>query len=224
MVVGCSSSEDAEVAEKTDKADIALASTLPLVTKLEKSDGQPDETDEPVTPFDEDLNFFTPPKMVIPTELDEEEIDLSGDLPPLRLVGFVGAAGDKAMVAVDGKSHIVKAGKRLNGIEIVSVASPNVGLRWGETELTLNFYKPNKTKRAAPKAAPLMTFSPGLSNFGNGQDNHNSLNSAAKAIPTPGPTTSLPPLPSLPTTGNAAGADLSVFPDLGPGLDAAPAP
>lgn len=210
LVAGCSSSETAEVDEDTKQVSDASASTLPTVAELRESGGLPDNADDLVTPFAENLNFFTAPKTFIPTEPEEVEIDLSGELPPLRLVGFVGAAGDKAMVHVDGKMHIVKAGKSLKGIEIVSVESPNVGIRWGATELTLNFYEPSKANRRPRKAAPSFTFSPVRSDIGSRPNNNN-----------PRPPTVLPPLSTVPTPDKAAVDNLSDFPDLG---SAPPAP
>lgn len=217
LVAGCSSSEPAEVGETTDQLSGALASTLPVVAEFDKPGKSAAKNDELVTPFEENLDFFSPPKMVIPIEPDEPEEDLGGELPPLRLVGFVGDAGDKALVAVDGKTHMVTSGKQLNGVEIVNVKSPDVELRWGETKLTLNFYKPSKTDRAQPRQMPSMPFSPGLSNVGQRPNRPNPLNAAAPQPAAPRPPISLPSLPGLPSAGSSTGSDLSDFPDLGAG-------
>jgi len=219
FAAGCSSSEVAEVDEKSDLLTGALASTMPLITEFESLEDATEDSGEPVTPFDENLNFFTPPKMIIPIEAEEQEEELGGDLPPLRLVGFV---GDKAMVDVKGKMHIVTPGKRLNGFEIVSVESPNVELRWGETALTLNFYKPGKTTHK-PAYTPSPAFSSKLSNFGSPPKDRGASKATPQSAPAPPrPHTSLPPLPGLPSPGNSTGAGLSEFPDLGSGPGAAP--
>ena len=217
LVAGCSGGEDAEVSEESEAVETELVSRQ---TETSESDKKEAGADEIVGPFAENLNFFNPPKMFIPLETDDE-LDLSGDLPPLRLVGFVGAAGDQAMVTIDGKMHLVTAGKRLSGIEIVSVESPTVGLRWGETELTLDFYKPIKSNRTVRKVKPVLTFSQGLSNFEDSQDKNRKSPGPTLASPNPQPRTTLPPLPSLPKLGVAPKSNLSAFPDIsGPGIPA----
>jgi hypothetical protein len=129
------------------------------------------------------------------------------------------------MVTVEGKMHIVTAGKRLSGIEIVSVDSPKLGLRWGETELTLDFYKPIKSNRTVRKVEPILTFSDGLTNFGNKKNDRNTSKAAPNAPLAPRPPNGLPSLPSLPQPGDdIPGSNLSVVPDLGSGSGAQPAP
>lgn len=217
IVAGCSSSEPAEVGEKADPLNVTLTSALPVVTEFDKKDKSASKSDEFVTPFEENLDFFSPPKMVIPIAPDEPEETPSGELPPLRLVGFVGDDGDKALVSVDGKAHLVTAGKQLNGVEIVSVKSPDVELRWGETKLTLNFFKPSKTDRAHAGQMPSAAFSPGLSNVGQRPNRQNPMNAAAPRPAAPRPPIALPSLPGLPTGGASTSTDLSDFPDLGAG-------
>lgn len=222
IAAGCSSSDVAEDEGHEAPESPALAATLPVVTDFGANESLADTADE-VAPFEENLDIFTPPKMIIPIEIDEPEDDSNGELPPLRLVGFIGSAGDKALVSVDGERHIVTAGKRLNGVEIVSVASPKVALKWGETELTLDFYKPNKSDRPKVSPSPSMTFSPGLSNFG-APRNPSGTATPPRPTPPPRPAVSLPSLPGLPSPGNSIGDDLEDFPDLGVGPGPPPAP
>jgi len=220
LAVGCSSSEVTEVAETAEQVK-GLAATLPLVTEFEKPDSGTDEQDEPIAPFEENLDFFTPPKMIIPIEIEEPE-DTGGELPPLRLVGFVGSPGDKAMVEVDGKTQIVTAGKRVNGVEIVSVESPNVQLRWGETELTLNFYEPSKSDRPKVTQNGAVAYSPGLSSLGSRAQSPSTTRPTASKPPAPRPRVSLPALPGLPKPRKAGDVDFPEFPDLGAGPPVAP--
>ena len=221
LVSGCSGSDDADVSEESDVVETALVSTQPVVSELEKSAGGPGETDEVRGPFAENLNLFTPPKMIIPFETDEDEFDLTGDLPPIRLVGFVGATGDKAMMTIEGNIHLVTAGERISGIEIVSVESPKVGLRWGETELMLDFYKPIKSNRTVRKVEPTFTFSPGLLDSEDSRNHHNTP-AAPKAASYRQPHSGLQPLPTLPMPGDAPGNILPVVPNLGPETPPAP--
>jgi len=225
LIAGCSSSEPNEVVQKSDSLNSPLASTEAVVTSFEKTDSVAASTDEPVSPFEENLDFFTPPKLVVPVEVEEPVDDGGGALPPLRLVGFIGAAGDKAMMAVDDKMHIVTAGKRLNGVEIVSVQSPNVELRWGEMQLKLDFYQPRKSDRGQANTKAVRSSSPPtLSRADTYSNRPPRQNATGRPISTPRPPIALPSLPGLPMPGNVSPADMSIFPDLSAGPGPPPAP
>ncbi len=229
LVAGCSGSDDAEDSEEDAGVETTMVSTQPGGSDGEKSGGASDEAAEFGGPFAENLNFFSPPKMIMSME-EDDEVDLTGDLPPLRLVGFVGAAGDKAMVTVEGKMYIVTAGRRLSGIEIVSVESPKMALRWGETELTLDFYKPIKSNRTVRKVEPTLTFSQRLSKMADSKKGRSTSIAKPKGERTrktnavPPLPTALPLLPNLLQPGAIPGTNLSGLPDSGSGTGARPAP
>ncbi len=218
FLAGCSSQDLAEVADTADPVAHTLVSTLPVVTEFEKPEIPLAAEDEPIAPFEEDLDFFTPPKMLGPMPLAEPATEGNGKLPPVRLVGFVGATGEQAMVAVGDEMHLVTAGKHLNGVEIVDVKSPRVDLRWGETELTLDFYKPSKAERDQRGKARSGLNAPGLSGA---NDAPGRRPNTPRPTPSPRPQVSLPALPSLPMPGSSIDTTLPDIPDVGLGMGAA---
>ncbi len=213
---GCSSSDVAAVVPTETPATGPLASTLPVVTAFELQEDVVSADDATIAPFDENLDFFSPPKMLIPVDDDLTPKDTQGKQPPVRLVGFLGRSGEKALLAVDDEVHLVTAGKHLNGVEIVRIQAPQVDVKWGESDYTLDFNRPAPREASDHKQQRSPTFSPGLARSRPRPNRQRSDRSRLPSTPAPRRQVTLPALPDLPQSDPPRATALPEFPTLAP--------
>jgi hypothetical protein len=167
---GCSkpASTDATVASSVPASEVRPP--LDLNAGSLANPGTPAQDDSQaegafIPPFPENVDYFTPPKVVLPvlTREPEEkpekpepqpepdpvvEVEQAESAPasqppppPLRLVGFVEVDGLKALLSVDGQLTVTAKGDSVSNLEVLAVEPPAVVLRHGEEEIRMNMFE-----------------------------------------------------------------------------------
>ncbi len=233
LALGCSGSD---VAQDEDSHDADGQPQVAMTTTPVSGGGASNgvSPDEVITPFEDNLDFFSPPKIAAPVLPPEPEEDTDFEqlgpqpLPPTRLVGFVNAGAPKAMLSIDGAVNIVSAGDSIRSMEVVAVAAPAVTLKHGGQEITLDlFTRPALAQRGAGRRGAVTHRRSGRPPAGNQPPPPQSTAPSIPALPglsSPGanpPATTAPPTSSA--TDAATGSADILDPAGGfPGLPPAP--
>jgi hypothetical protein len=209
VLCGCSDSDIGETHLQ------AVAQAVPAVTvpptmaphaDPATEDGQAEDgaVDVPNVQAELNENIFTAPKMPVrPTIAQGPAASAARHrkviLPKIQLVGFMSVDGAKALLKVDGKRTVSRAGDSIENVEIVDVAPPTVTLKLHGEEYTLDLtgnyrFDPDK-ERTKPKSRQTPSSSP-----------RPQPRAASDVLTsTPESAVEVPQLPPLPGVGNSIG-------------------